>query len=242
MLDNLFTRWNNDKDKEQKRKGAFDYFENKYFKNPFKVTELFDPGERVLAKKLKYFIPGRIYTWKYDPKYMDQLPYYDKRPIVLIQGQMTTAAGNLIVQGINLNYFPEGSRAQLIGIYEDSFKKDIEEAKALVNKGQVGILKNAVLNLTNWDFMLKMFDGGGKINLSFGCRNYLLSNITEPVLIEFGDYDLLPFFIPKDFMGYPPAKVYQLYGLAKQEAAKNPKKPNADKAKKIQKRFTKPGG
>jgi hypothetical protein len=87
-----------------------------------------------------------------------------------------------------------------------------------------------------------MFDGGGKINLKFGCRNYLLSNITEPVLIEFGDYDLLPFFVPKDFMGAPPAKVWQLYALAKQEAMKNPPKPNPDRAKAVQKRFTKPGG
>jgi hypothetical protein len=241
LLDNAFTRYNNVKDKDERRKEAYPYLEKKYFKQPFKVDELFDPGERVLAKKLKFFIPGRIYTWKYDPLYAKQMPYYDKRPFVLVHGQMTTADGNLIVQGLNLNYFPEPQRAQIIQIYEDAFKKDLDQAKKMVEKGQVGVMKNALLNLQNWDFITKMFDTGGKLAYEWGYRNYIIPRIMEPVLVEFGDWEILPYFIPKEFIGVPPQKVWTEYTKFRAEKMKKPRRPDPDRAKKIQKRFTKPG-
>ena len=241
MLDNAYTRYNDTKDKDKRRKEAYPYLEKKYFKQPFKVEELFDAGERVLAKKLKFFIPGRFYTFRYDPLYAKQLPYYDKRPFVLVHGQSTTADGNLILQGLNLNYFPESQRFELLSIYEDAFRKDLDQAKELVSKGQVGIMKNAILNLQNWEFISKMFDVGGKLGYRWGFRNYILPRIVEPVLIEFSDWDIIPYFVPKEFIGAPPAKVWTEYTKFRAERAKTPRKPDPEGAKKIQKRFTKPG-
>jgi len=241
MLKDAINKYKNIKDKDRIRKETFTYFEKKYFKQPFKVEGLFDSGERVLGKKLKFFIPGRIYTWKYDPLLADMLPYYDKRPIVLVHGQSTTADGNMIVQGLNLNYFPESEKYQLLAIFEDVFKTDLDQAKALVSKGQVGVMKTILPKIQNWDIISKIFDTGGRLNYKWGFRNYIIPRITEPVLVEFGDWDAIPFFIPKEFMGMPPAKVWTLYTKARMEALKIPRKPDPEGSKKIQKRFTKPG-
>jgi hypothetical protein len=54
-------------------------------------------------------VPGSLYLYMYDPKYKDELPYYDRFPLVL---PYDTVPGGFI--GLNLHYIPYHLRMQLL--------------------------------------------------------------------------------------------------------------------------------
>jgi len=58
---------------------------------------------------------GKLYIFKYDPKYRETLPYYDRFPLV-IPFDTSRKSGNVIgdnFTGINLHYLPLRLRARL---------------------------------------------------------------------------------------------------------------------------------
>lgn len=60
-------------------------------------------------EKTRRFLEGRMFTYFYDPKYKELLPYYDTFPCVIIVE--TYASGFL---GLNLHYLPPRLRIQLL--------------------------------------------------------------------------------------------------------------------------------
>ena len=237
--------YKDEKNKDVLRKEAFTYFQNKYVKNPFSNYWIIEQQERFLAKKLKFFIPGRIYTFAYNPHGSNILDFYDKRPMVLIIGQYVSASsGYNIVQGINLNFLPEQARALFLDTMINSFGKAFDEADKTSDKDQIALMKSVSAVVTNWYFMSTTFDKRGKIGLQFAVRNYDLGRMIQPVLIEMEDFAMIPYFVPKEFVGKSPAFIYQLYAKSKNKiiadsAAKN----TSDvKAKQQQKKYKKPGG
>lgn len=54
------------------------------------------------------FLPGAMHMFAYDPKYKEELPFYDKFPLALI----FSVEGDL-VRGINFHYLPYVLRARL---------------------------------------------------------------------------------------------------------------------------------
>jgi hypothetical protein len=234
-----FTAYNNQKNKEDLRMKAFNFFEEKYFKKPFEPYDFLETEERFLVNKLKFFIPGRIYTFQYDPIYKDFLSYYDKRPMVLVHSQYVSSKGNLIVQGLNLNFLPEFQRVQTMEIFSKTFKDDLAKATQEVDKNQVGILANAWKILTDWMSTIKIFNVAGKIGYQFAFRNYAVTNITEPVIIELEDWPMIPYFIPKEFEGASPQAIWSDYLKIKDELAK--KEPNEAKLKRTRRKYSPPG-
>ena len=119
----------NIKNSPQIRKEAYPYFLQKYFKDPFNDKGFLDTTERISAKSFKEFIPGKIYTFQYDPIHKKFLDYYDKRPIILVCGQwVAESTGNTIVTGINLNFLPEIARVNTLEYYYKAVKTDIDAA------------------------------------------------------------------------------------------------------------------
>ena len=59
-------------------------------------------------KQTNMFLPGALYIFKYDPKWKDELPFYDVFPCSLI----FSTEGNL-VRGINFHYLPYIIRGRL---------------------------------------------------------------------------------------------------------------------------------
>jgi len=238
-MNSPFTTYNNQKNKDQLRKDAYNFFEEKYFKKPFEPYDFLETEERMLVNKLKFFIPGRIYTFKYDPIYKDFLAYYDMRPMVLVHSQYVSKSGNLIMQGLNLNFLPEFQRAQTMEIFNKTFKSDIAAATQAVDKDNVGILASAWKILTDWMSTIKIFNVAGKIGYQFAFRNYIIKQITEPVIIELEDWPMIPYFIPKEFEGASPAAVYSDYLKIKDELSK--KQPNEEKLKRTRRKYNPPG-
>jgi len=241
FLDN----YQNESDKDKLRKEAFFYFNDKYFKKPFEDYWIIEQQERFKAKKLKFFMPGRVYTFQYNPHSADILSYYDKRPMVYIVGEFISQnSGYHIMQGINLNFLPEKTKATFIDIAFSIFGKAYEEADEMSDKDRLASMKAINELVTNWYFMSSNFDKRGKIGLSFAVRNYDIANIINPVLIEVEDFPMIPYFVPREFAGKPPAFIYQLYLKSRTEIIKNSAANNKDgtKAKIAQKKYKKPGG
>lgn len=59
-------------------------------------------------KQFNVVFPGAMYMFKYDPKYKETLPYYDKFPCSLVFGLTDTG-----FMGINFHYLPYAVRGKL---------------------------------------------------------------------------------------------------------------------------------
>ena len=102
--------------KNEARKSAYQYFNDKYVKTPFDNYFVIEEESRFEARKLNFFLPGSIYMFGYpNPINKDILSYYDKRPMILVIGSfLAKTTGRNILQGINLNFIPEKQKVILL--------------------------------------------------------------------------------------------------------------------------------
>lgn len=219
------------------RKDAYPFFNEKYFEDPRKAGFfLFDTNEREQVNKQKLFIPGRIYTFQYDPLYKDKLDYYDKRPIVFVHGVMTSRTGNQILVGINLNFLPEQVRVTVLEYFYQQFKGDYKKSNDVL--GKITIIQRAIQFLKNWLVTLQVFNDQAKVGYQFAFRNYIISprHMKGLTLVENTDWEYIPFIQTKDIVGVGIDKIYQDYADSLNANLKK-KKPTPDKEKKNEKRY-----
>ena len=72
--------------------------------------------------KAKRYLEGRMYTFFYDPKTKDKLPYYDRFPVILL-----LEANQQGFSGLNLHYIPPRYRVKLLNELYDFIVTDDEE-------------------------------------------------------------------------------------------------------------------
>ena len=71
----------------------------------------------------KYLLPGQIVLFHYaQPKYKEELAYYDASPLTLFCGITRTDDGNIREVGINLHYYPPFTRTKIINEVYKHFK------------------------------------------------------------------------------------------------------------------------
>lgn len=71
----------------------------------------------------KYLLPGQVVLFHYaEPKYKEELEYYDASPLTLFVGITRTDDGNIREVGINLHYFPPFTRTRVIEAVYNHFK------------------------------------------------------------------------------------------------------------------------
>ena len=119
------------------------------------------------------------------------------------------------------------------------FKDDVNAAYESVNEGKIGLLKQAWKYLTDWYFLINVFNKQGKIGYQWAYRNYIIQRIKDPVIIEMEDWEMVPYFIPKEFQGKAPAQIWGEYLKYKNEL--NKMKVDQEASKKNQKKYKKPG-
>lgn len=85
------------------------------------------PGEYVSLDKLR---PGHMYSYVYDPKHKNTLPYYDKFPLIIM---VDYAKGGFY--GLNLHYLPPRLRERLFNelLKTSTNKKMTEDSKLKIN-------------------------------------------------------------------------------------------------------------
>jgi hypothetical protein len=206
--------------KNETRKSAYQYFNDKYVKTPFENYFIIEEESRFEARKLNFFLPGSIYMFGYpNPINKDILSYYDKRPMIIVIGSFfAKTTGRYILQGINLNFVPEKQKVVLLDTYQRTFNKDLREAERNSDIGLIGQAKNIAKYLKDWALMTTVFVNRGKIPLNFAVRNYDIKGVLNPVLIELEDWPMIPFFVPRELEGISPAQVYAEYAIAKRSA------------------------
>lgn len=72
----------------------------------------------------KYLLPGQLVCFYYrDPKFKEDLDYYDQTPLVLFCGITKDNQGNIREVGFNLHYYPPFARARIYNKVYQTFKQ-----------------------------------------------------------------------------------------------------------------------
>ena len=70
---------------------------------------------RELKMSSKYILPGQICLFGYqEPKYKEELEYYDRFPLIIALGITRTKDGVIREIGLNLHYYPPYLRARIL--------------------------------------------------------------------------------------------------------------------------------
>ncbi len=166
-----------------------------------------------------YLEAGKMYVFKYDPKYKERYAYYDKHPIVLMLGKMPAAEGMMNV-GINISWYPPKARKYIVEtirklyapLYESSIKSSPKQAKKQ---------KPVTLDLVALKTALDQY------GLSFAIRSYLPSQIKSPaVCICYENWDKAikldqPKIFPEVQGGIALMQIYKEYELYVKYCQKN---------------------
>lgn len=96
---------------------------------------------------------GRIYTFMYDAKYKDTLPYWDKFPLIIFLGDASSKAGNTLWYGLNLHYIPPKARQQFL----EALLKQHATTPSLSNKTRLKIKWSDVKGMRGSDHMIKAY-------------------------------------------------------------------------------------
>lgn len=98
-------------------------------------------------------VVGRIYTYAYDAKYKDSLPYWDKFPLMIYLGSKTSKAGNQLLYGLNLHYIPPKARQSFL----EELLKNYSNTERITNKTTLKINWSKVKGMRGTDLMIKAY-------------------------------------------------------------------------------------
>lgn len=71
-------------------------------------------SKTVRSRSVVKLRPGAIYTYVYDAKHKDTLPYWDKFPLMVFLGETKTKSGQKLLLGLNLHYIPPRARQEFL--------------------------------------------------------------------------------------------------------------------------------
>lgn len=86
----------------------------------------------------RYLLPGQCVVFEYlEPKFKEELEYYDRTPFTLFLGITRTKEDTIREIGLNLHYFPPFTRARILAqtynAFKPYFKKYFNEASTKPN-------------------------------------------------------------------------------------------------------------
>lgn len=111
----------------------------------------------------KYLLPGQAVLFHYaEPKYKEELEYYDKTPFTLFLGITRTNDGNIREVGMNLHYYPPFARARILNhtyeVFKPYFDKNFNEVTGKPNTFiSYDRLKHLMKNNLKIAFGIKMY-------------------------------------------------------------------------------------
>lgn len=203
--------YNKNKSKLSFRNDANKLFIEKYIQNN-KDKNIFKLNENKLIKKHEKLLAGKIYTFEYTPINKDILSYYDKRPIMFLQSTYQNLnTGNVLASGINFNFLPEKIKVAILEQFYRTFQKEIKKNEENIWEEKLILLSSFFKFLMNWLKTKLLFERYSNINLSFAFRNYIIDNIKKVKIIEYDDWEIVPFILPQAIVGESLEKIYKQY-------------------------------
>jgi hypothetical protein len=184
-----------------------------------------ETNEESAILSLGKFIPGKIYTFDYDPIYKDILSYYDRKPLIFVNNTFKAeSTGNDIVTGVNLNFLPELARAQALDVFWQNFKADVQKSEDMAADNKINLSINKIIGFfKDWISVLKVYNGSGGLGYQYAYRNYAISQIRGIRYIEYNHWEMVPFLTPQFFNGSSVEEIHKMYWT--QQAILNKKIP-----------------
>jgi len=187
-------------------------FTDIYITNTIPKTDFLASNEEEAIIKLGKFIPGKIYILDYDPLYKNVLDFYDRKPIIICNKTFHTKTGNLILQGINLNFLPEPVRVQTLDSFYEAFENDIQKSYEMGMMGKVNLNISKIVSFFNeWVQVMGLFKKAGGVDYSYAYRNYIIPRIAKVRYIEYQHWEWLPFLRTEDIIGLSVSQIYKQY-------------------------------
>jgi len=163
--------------------------------NPGKSTGLSN------YKRSNTVMLGRMYAYRYDPKYKSKLKFYDENPLTIAFEHKQTSGGTGFL-GINLHFIPRQQRGSVI--------------KYFVEKNKVNVMKQGEIDI-DYEKDLK---NNTKFRYIYSCiRHYLLSQVIGSfIMIPQEDYvNVINLYSAK----YVGMSEYEIMNIIKNEGNKN---------------------
>lgn len=111
----------------------------------------------------KYILPGQLIIFNYpNPKFVEELEWYDKTPLALIFGLIKTKQNNIREVGINLHDFPPFARTRVLNTIAVIFKQ--------YNELQFNEPIHKVNKYINWSVLKRLCK---KYKIEFAIRMYI---------------------------------------------------------------------
>lgn len=192
---------------------------NKEFNSMVEISE----GLNVHTALINGLIPGKVYTYDYNPKWRDVLEYFDRRPLILSLGHFK--AGNTVLEmGINLHFLPPKAVMKIMEltwkVYDLKLRRNIEHLmKEDWNQVPLPLYRNAK----------KIYDIIGQTNYKFAIRHYLRNRMKDLQIVEYTDWKYIPLLETKWVMGATRKEIWEMY----EEDRKERKRKEEEKRRKL---------
>ena len=112
----------------------------------------------------KYLLPGQVVLFHYsEPKFTEELEYYDRTPFTLFLGITRTKDGNIREVGLNLHYYPPFARARILNHTYEVFKPYFDK-----NFNDVTGKPNTFISYTRLKHLMR-----NNLKIAFGIKMYI---------------------------------------------------------------------
>lgn len=108
--------------------------------------------DAVRGRKVSRPEVGKIYTYAYDAKYKNELPYWDRYPLIIYLGNYKAKNGNTNMLGLNLHYIPPRARQAFL---EELLPR--ANTDTISNKTKLKINWSMVKGMRGSDQMIKAY-------------------------------------------------------------------------------------
>jgi len=162
-----------------------------------------DQESLMLQKNGGYPLPGFIYIFQYDKKGAGEIipggkkEFFDVVPLVFCT---TVNSTKNTFEGINFNFLPSIERVKLLEAYfraYNNFFKKLEEKtqnnELTLNKRFIGFASSPIGGK-----IIKLFSKAASGNFNYGYRKYDFNKIDNFRMVEYCEWNYIPFYEPKN--------------------------------------------
>jgi len=167
-------------------------------------------------------LPGFIYTFIYPPQQGDLISILssgkEKKYIDYVPLTFCTSVHGKNFKGINLNVLPNTERVKFFEIYYNGYKNFFKNIEKLTENDKLALNMKfiSVMSGEEGAELIKIFSKVANSNFGYGYRTYHMDRIKQLRMIEYSEWDYIPFYDPKNaFKKMNMKQIHDLYWKTK---------------------------
>ena len=153
-----------------------------------------------------YLHPGKIHSFRYNPKTKKGLAYYDKNPIVISLGTKNTKNGNIDV-GVNLNFIPRKARHYILDKIQQAYSAQYDRSIRSFTDHVPQPEEQTIIKL-NYDYLKAMLNSAG---FGFAIRTYIPDRRSKTYVLSNELWEKAAVIDIKDFEGISEQDLLRFY-------------------------------